>query len=433
MRTRSVSARLGPPGGLTASTGVTVSSNNQVIQNLFIQSSGTAITIGNYSGVIIRNCLILYNCAGGSGTRRGIDALNGSNLTIEDCQVINMGAPQRGTLPGTAQGCIYLESVNGVTINRVTTEKGSTGIQLAACTNTALTYIENHDSRGPYPRGQAVQWSFGSGTHTLTNASDEVVPGTSWPEDSFNVYSTPNVTGSNICVPISSDGQSGRVFVVEQEVSINCAFDNIECGWIYNGSVCVAGTPMGSFTNVKVRGANPYAYRNGVQVLAGSSNAGGTAALLLLAAFSVGPYHDMVFDIERDDYPNSNLVYLLSDWQLTTGSSYSNVEVDWTPTLSVIRNVFPWRPVNRVPTEILPPRAMAGSTGYYGSFLALLPGQYANYPTSRAWQWYKNGVAISGATGIYTPSTGAGTYRCDETPSNAVGAGPVSSASVVVA
>lgn len=416
-------------GGLTPSGPVTVTANNQIIEWLSISASTTGITIGNYTGVIIRNCLIRYNGAGGSGVARGIDALNGSNLTIQDCQIINIGAPQRGALPSGAQGCIYLEAVNGVTISRVTTEKGATGIKLASCTSgSTLSYIENHDSRGPYPGGQAIQWATCTGTHSLNYASDEIVPGTSWPEDSYNVYATPNVTVSNIYVPMSSDGTSGRVFVIEGETSINCAISNLEAGWIYNGSVALAEVPSGSFTDIRVRGANPFAYRNGAQVLAGSSNAGGTAALLVLAAYSVGPYANSVVEIKRDDYPNSNLVFLNTN--LTT---YSNTEVDWTPTLGPIRNVFPWRPTNRAPTELLPPRVMAGSTGYYGSFLALLPGQYSGHPTSRAWQWYKNGVAISGATGIYTPNTGAGAYRCDETPSNAAGAGAISTASVVVA
>lgn len=451
MRSGIKGVRSGVPAGLTASTGVTVSANNQVIENLFIQSSGTAITVGSYSGVIIRNCLIRYNCAGNSGTARGISGLNSTTLTIEDCEIINAGAPLIGALPSTSQNCIYLESCATPTISRVTTRQGSTGISLVSCSNTTVTYHENHDARGPYPRGQAIQWNTCTGTHTVTNVSDESIPGTSWNEDSYNVYATPNVTINGIYIPMQSDGLSGRGLVLEGLLTTNCAVLNMEALYTFNG--LAGGFEVNGGNDIQANAK--YYNRYSVRALPGSSNSGNTLCALAVTFYNPTP----------GEYTDMDVLFYGIPARAPDGTAYNSgklnswynppdtggipqgtgtvTEQDWTITRSAVRNAFSWRFTAGAPLPDLQPRIgsywldgrIATSLVAGTSILGLLPGRYKNDPTTRSFQWRKNGTNISGATGIdYDILVGdsGSLIDCVETVSNANGSLVWTTASVAI-
>ncbi len=421
---------LTPSGPITLTSGQTVS-------GLVIYASVTAITGLNVDNVTIRNCLIFDNTGYNTGEARGIKLTNCGNVLIEDVEVINAGAPHRGALSSTSQNCIYLESCASPTINRVTTRQGSTGISLVSCSDTTITYHENHDSRGPYPRGQAIQWNSCTGTHTATNVSDESIPGTSWNEDSYNVYATPNVTINGIFIPMQSDGLSGRGLVLEQVSTTNCLVTGLEALYTFNGLAggfeCGAGN--------EIQGKAKYYNRYSARALPGSSNSGNTLPALAVTGYNPTPGQytdlDILFYGIPARAPNGTAYNSgkLNSWYNPTDvggiaqGTGTVTEQDWTVTRAPVRNAFPWRSTTEKPSADLQPRI--GSYWLDGriataivpgtSILGLLPGRYKNDPTSRAWQWRKNGINISGATGIdYDVSSGdAGALiDCVETVAN---------------
>lgn len=433
MRPGTPQARLGPPGGLTASASVTVTANNQIVEGLFIQASGTAIDLAGYDGVTVRNCLILYNCAGGS-TAYGATGASSDNVTIEDCQFINMGIPARGAATSAQQNCINLTTCAGVTITRVTVQSGSSGIYLLQCSNTALSYIEGHDMRGPMPRGQLVQWNTCTGTNTLTNWSYESIPGTSWDEDNLNVFATDGVVISNGVIPFGSDSTNGSCIMVEQDPTQNVSIDNVELGYYWNTGIGIVEPYRSiSYTNIRLRGYQRYSERNPTKPISGANS-----PLAVSCYSATSPYVGMVVDIEYHRANMTNFVY-----QSANIATYTPVALDWTSTLSVIRNAFSWRSTAGAPLPDLQPRIgsywldgrIATSLVAGTSILGLLPGRYKNDPTTRSFQWRKDGTNISGATGIdYDVLVGdsGSLIDCVETVSNANGSLVWTTASVAI-
>lgn len=411
--------------------GVTTSTNGQVISDAIIEANGTAITVA-HNNVTIKNCKIVYNCSGQS-TAYGIYASGKSGLTVIDCEIINMGIPMRGEAGSTTQSCVRMDNGGDLTIARVTVRGGSTGVQLVGITNSDISFLEGHDIRGPQPRGSVIQWASCLGTHTAVDMSSEVMPGTSHPEDSFSVFKTPNVTMERIKAPLGTDGPSGRGLVIEGPQSVDCVVNNAEFDWVYNGAVAIGETygetgypDRFSVTNIKTRNWNRY----GIRGWAGSSGKTPTGYPPLTFAAQAEVEGILTAKYISRGYSPSDTWNLSNIVNVAATLTYE----DWTSTLSVVRNAFPWRPTNRVPTLDLPPRIgsydLPGDVGggglVTGSVLALLPGRYKHDPTSRAWQWRKNGTPISGATGLnYVLVSGdlGASIDCVETPANSNGAG----------
>jgi hypothetical protein len=55
-----------------------------------------------------------------------------------------------------------------------------------------LSFIEGHDFRGPFPRGQVVQWDKSS--KGVLEDFSVINPPTSWPEDNVNIYQSVDMT-----------------------------------------------------------------------------------------------------------------------------------------------------------------------------------------------------------------------------------------------
>ncbi|MDB2607139.1 DUF5018 domain-containing protein [Zobellia sp.] len=162
---------------------IIVSEDNQKIENLYIKTSSQhGIEINNYNGVVISNCIIEY-----TGAYMGIKFSNADNLTIKNSYIKYTNAPAAGALDDFTRNCIEgLESQNLV-ITNVKVEDGSTGIRLNQCDDSELTYIEGHNMRGPYPRGQFVQYDkcIGGLLENFSVINDREV---AWTEDNISIY-----------------------------------------------------------------------------------------------------------------------------------------------------------------------------------------------------------------------------------------------------
>ncbi len=177
-----------PASKLSDSGPITVSKDNQVIENLRIKAEkGDAITIKGHSGVVVRNCEIHHF------TGAGIAFSKADGLHIQDCFIIDDGAPQSGKNASINQCNIVGEYAKGLVFTNLKLVKGSTGIRVLSCPGAHFSFIEGHDFRGPFPRGQLVQFDK-SDDCILEDFSCENPPDTSWPEDIVSVFQSSNAT-----------------------------------------------------------------------------------------------------------------------------------------------------------------------------------------------------------------------------------------------
>ena len=162
---------------------IIVTENNQRIENLHIKTSNQhGIEINGFTGVVISNCIIEY-----TGAYMGIKFAKADNLTIENCSIKYTDAPSSGPLPDATRNCIEGFDTENLVITHVKVEDGSTGIRLDQCDESVLNYIEGHNMRGPFPRGQLVQYDkcIGGVLENFSVINDREI---AWPEDNISIY-----------------------------------------------------------------------------------------------------------------------------------------------------------------------------------------------------------------------------------------------------
>jgi len=155
----------------TSSGQIVVTSDNQVISHKHISATlAPGINTNGHSGVKIDDVIVVER-----GKYPGIYVNGGSNISITHADIVNAGVPASGAAPSANMSNISCLSSSGLTVSNVRLTTGSSGIYLQSCPNNNLSYVEVHDQRGPFPRGQAVQWNA-SGPGSLVNFSDELAP-----------------------------------------------------------------------------------------------------------------------------------------------------------------------------------------------------------------------------------------------------------------
>lgn len=165
---------------------VIATKNGQIIENLNIKTDGqTGIVIGNVSGVIVRNVRISHK--GG----QGIQLTNAPNTTIQDVLISYDDAPAAGPNPGEFDNITGYGSPN-LTVTRAKLLHGSGGIYLDRSPGAKLSFIEGEDFRGPFPRGQFVQFNNCSNS-SLTDFSYIGDRNKIWTEDNINLYQSSNM------------------------------------------------------------------------------------------------------------------------------------------------------------------------------------------------------------------------------------------------
>lgn len=102
------------------------------------------------------------------------------------------GVNATGPLPSSGAVAIAGSGSSGVRIHQVQVRGGSSGIYLVTCPLATVTFVEGHEMRGPFPRGQGVQ--FDKCNHSILTDFSCENSNASWTEDNINVYESNNVT-----------------------------------------------------------------------------------------------------------------------------------------------------------------------------------------------------------------------------------------------
>jgi hypothetical protein len=156
-----------------------------------VVTEGAAITVSGFKRVTIRNVEVSFG-----PQARGIQFGAGADgITIINASLRLAHAPsQRGALPSAGAVAIGGSSSGGVRIDRVRAEGMSSGVYLQGCHGAHLSNIEGHNMRGPFPRGQCVQ--FDKCNSSLLEDFSCENDNTSYTEDNINVFES-----NNVCFP----------------------------------------------------------------------------------------------------------------------------------------------------------------------------------------------------------------------------------------
>jgi hypothetical protein len=202
-----------------------------VIENLRITStSGAALSVEGFSNVVVRDVEILHT--GGPG----ISFSNADGIRIERVHVVHAGAPPSGQNPSDQAINISGYSSTGVVITHVKLERGSSGVYLLESPGANVSFVEGHDFRGPFPRGQLVQFDKCPDA-VLEDFSCENPAAESWPEDNVSVYQSSNVTvRRGLIVGNNSPAGVGVMFELSDGTSTGGLAEDIDTLDMGNGS-----------------------------------------------------------------------------------------------------------------------------------------------------------------------------------------------------
>lgn len=170
---------------LTDSAPLVVDTDGALIENLRIDADGEPAITVRASSVMIRNVYVTHR--GGPG----IVVSGASDVTIEDVLVEYLGAPPTGMNPSSGHNNIDVFDSARLTVERARLHRGSSGIYVVMSPHSVLRFIEGEDFRGPFPRGQLVQWN--NSDNGLLEDFSVVNPASSWPEDNVNIYQSTGV------------------------------------------------------------------------------------------------------------------------------------------------------------------------------------------------------------------------------------------------
>ena len=195
---RGVKAATAGGGGptLTDSGPVVANANDQVIENLRISAglAATAVSIGAFTGVQIRNCAIRHE------TGRGIYASGGAHsLSIDHVTVLCIGAPASGANANTNMHNIEVVNSTSVSITNVSLRDGSSNMYIVSGNNINISNANGYNARGPEPRGQFVQFNQCTNT-TLRDFYSFNDFDISFTEDNVNYYHGDNHICERGCV-----------------------------------------------------------------------------------------------------------------------------------------------------------------------------------------------------------------------------------------
>jgi hypothetical protein len=224
-------ARRVEAAGLAPSGPLRSRSDNEVIEGFDIDAtSGDALVISHH-GVVVRNCRIRHVVG------HGVHAQDSAGLVLQDLEII------RDVRPKVRNGHynnVQLSHCPGSLLSRVRTSSGSSNIYIEDSQDCRVREVELYDARGPYPRGQNVQFNQ-SLRCVLEDFSAENGP-TSWTEDNVSVFCSDQCIVRRGLVSYNNSPTGDGVML---EGSSDCLVQDVDANLQGNGAF--AAVPVDDF------------------------------------------------------------------------------------------------------------------------------------------------------------------------------------------
>jgi len=318
-----------------------VTQDAAVVENLHITASGeNGILVQNAQGVTIRNCKIDF-----TGNCRGIFFRNAPGIVIENCDITYTDAPAAGALPGTDRNAIEGENSGDGTISRVRMRDASTGIYLRYCDNSEVQYIEGYNFRGPFPRGQLIQWHI-CRHGTLEDFSVINDRNIAWTEDNINSYrGGGQIIRRGLIVGNNSPSGVGVLFEDQEEADatgiMGGTVEDVDMTGMGNG-VCSGADGANSIDFIRIRARD--------NVCGDLGQGRGTSGSNSLIFSGYGGGYDLdVIDATLWNLCNPGNIF----WPGDAFTTRDYVLENFTPR-DPVELVFPWE--EPLPVQILPLR-----------------------------------------------------------------------------
>ncbi len=231
---------------------IIVSKHNQVIKNKTIyagKDNNCGITISAYKNITISNVTIYH-------ANSGICAYNAQGLRINNLKLVSLSAPATGPhcprsssdnlktsecwgqkiKPADSRLGILLKNTPEATITGLSSYQASSGIYAVNSPKTTLSYIRCYDMRGPFPRGQCVQFNR-SNNSILTTFYAKNYKNQSHSEDNINAYDSDNIIIKNGL--INGNWSQNGAGVIADTGSDNMLVENLDLLHISNAAISV--------------------------------------------------------------------------------------------------------------------------------------------------------------------------------------------------
>ena len=229
-------ARPSQPGiSLRQSAPIKVTRAGQVIENVAIIAEGTrpAIEVAGFPDVVIRNVSIRHSIG------PGISATAADRLILENVRIDNTAAPPHGPHAGphaADRNNIVITGGKDLRATGLFLSRGSSGIYLFKAVRPQIRELEGFDFRGPFPRGQLVQ--FNQCVDPLLDTFSVVNPGnTAWTEDVVSSYdSTDPVIRNGYIEGVNSPTGDGVMI----EKGSGGTVENVDVRYWVNGAFAAA-------------------------------------------------------------------------------------------------------------------------------------------------------------------------------------------------
>jgi hypothetical protein len=217
---------LKPSGPVTSHT------DGQIIENLDISVlSGNGISV-LHRGVTIRNCRVRH------GAGHGVHGEGAADLALRDLDIIRVTPVGLNDRPRGFFNNIELDHCPRASVLRVRAILGSSNIYVMNSDRTHLSNLELHDARGPFPRGQNVQFNR-SPNSVLEDFSGENGP-SSWTEDNVSVFRSNGCVVRRGLVSYNNSPTGDGVMV---EGSFDCLVEDVDA--VQQGNGAFAAVPEG--------------------------------------------------------------------------------------------------------------------------------------------------------------------------------------------
>lgn len=206
--------------------------DGEIIENLDIYApNGNGITV-RHQRVVVRNCRIRHamGC--------GIYAEGAAGIRLQDLEIDHVGAPRSGAGPSRDHINIELEGCPDAIIIRVKASRGASNIYAVDSPGARMSFLELHDARGPFPRGQNVQFN-GSPDTILEDFSAENGP-TSWTEDNISVFHSDRCAVRRGLVFYNNSPTGAGVML---EGSFDCLVEDVDA--VQQGNGAFSAVPQG--------------------------------------------------------------------------------------------------------------------------------------------------------------------------------------------